>query len=136
MSETNLRRILQQDWVFAGSDAGCRAFGNSKVHPRAYGTMPVFYRLARAAGIAPAEIIRRMTLAPAAKCLLTDRGAVKPGLAADLVLFDENTLDSTADYTQSDRIASGIRGVWVNGVLSWSPETGITANRAGRFLRV
>ncbi len=136
MSETNLQRILQQDWVFAGSDAGCRSFGNSKVHPRAYGTMPVFYRLARAAGIAPEEIIRRMTLAPAAKCQLAGRGAVKPGLAADLVLFDENALDSAADYTHADRVAAGIHGVWVNGVLSWSPEMGVTANRAGRFLRV
>lgn len=136
MSETNLQRILQQDWIFAGSDAGCRAFGNSKVHPRAYGTMPVFFRLARAAGIEATEIIRRMTLAPAAKCQLFDRGAVKPGLAADLVLFDEQALDSAADYTHADRMASGIHGVWVNGVLSWSPEKGITANRAGRFLRV
>ena len=77
-----------------------------------------------------------MTLAPAAKCRLAGRGAVKTGLAADLVLFDEQALDSTADYTHADRVASGIRGVWVNGVLSWSPETGVTANRSGRFLRV
>ncbi|MBR2642727.1 MAG: amidohydrolase family protein [Lentisphaeria bacterium] len=136
MSEENLSRILQQDWVFAGSDAGCRSFGNSKVHPRAYGTMPLFFRLARAAGVPVPEIIRRMTASPAAKCQLAGRGVVKPGLAADLVLFDEKTLDSDATYTQSDRIATGIRGVWVNGVLSWSPEKGITANRAGRFLRV
>lgn len=136
MSEENLQRILQQDWVFAGSDAGCRAFGNSKVHPRAFGTMPVFFRRARIAGVPVPEIIRRMTLAPAAKCQLFDRGAVKVGSKADLVLFEEDKLSSDADYIHADRIASGIAGVWVNGVQAWSPEQGITADRSGRFLRV
>lgn len=135
MSEENLTRILQQDWVFAGSDAGCRAFGNSKVHPRAFGTMPRFFRLARAAGVPVEEIIRRMTLAPAAKCQLRNRGAVKPGLAADLTLFDENTLDSAAGYTCSDRIATGIAGVWVNGELAWSPDQKTISARSGEFLR-
>ncbi|MBO5690207.1 MAG: amidohydrolase family protein [Lentisphaeria bacterium] len=135
MSDKNLTRILQQPWVFAGSDAGCRSFGNSKVHPRAFGTMPRFFRLARAAGVPVEEIIRRMTLAPAAKCLLHDRGAVKPGLAADLTLFDENTLDSAADYACADRIASGIAGVWVNGELAWSPDQKTIAARSGKFLR-
>jgi len=135
MSEENLKIILKQDWIFAGSDAGCRAFGNPRVHPRAFGTMPRFFRMARAQGVEPGEIIRRMTLAPAAKFLLPRRGAVKPGLAADLVLFAEAKFDSRADYVRADRPAEGIRAVWVNGHLAYTPEDGVRPERAGRFLR-
>jgi len=135
MSEANLNTILKQDWIFAGSDAGCRAFGNARVHPRAFGTMPRFFRMARAQGVEPGEIIRRMTLAPAAKFQLPRRGAVKPGLAADLVLFDEEKFDSRADYVRADRPAEGVRAVWVNGRLAYTPEDGVRPERAGRFLR-
>ena len=135
MSEANLHTILRQDWIFAGSDAGCRAFDDGKVHPRAFGTMPRFFRLARTQGIATGEIIRRMTLAPAVKFQLPRRGAVKPGLAADLVLFDEERFDSAADYVQANRTAVGIRAVWVNGRLAYTPEDGVAADRSGRFLR-
>ncbi len=134
MSEENLKRILTLDWVFAGSDAGCRAFGNARVHPRAFGTMPEFFRIARAAGVDPGRIIRRMTLDPAVKFQLDKRGAVKPGFHADLVLFDEENFASAADYIHADRPAQGIRCVWVNGVAAYRPDTGISSGRAGRFL--
>ena len=74
-----------------------------------------------------------MTGMPARKFGLGDRGVVREGLAADLVLFDAATVRDVATFTDPQRPATGIHAVWVNGVLS-SRNQEPTGSRGGRFL--
>jgi N-acyl-D-amino-acid deacylase len=70
---------------------------------------------------------------PAARLGLNDRGTVKPGMKADLVLFDPATVTDRATFAQPRTLASGIQRVWVNGTLVWT-GTAVTAARPGRML--
>jgi N-acyl-D-aspartate/D-glutamate deacylase len=80
-----------------------------------------------------ATAIHKMTGLPARRFGLGDRGVVREGLAADLVLFDAETVRDAATFTDPQRPAEGIRAVWVNGVLS-SRDQVATGSRGGRFL--
>jgi len=77
--------------------------------------------------------IRKMTGLPARKFGLSDRGVVAEGRAADLVLFDAESVRDVATFTDPQRPAEGIRAVWVNGTLS-SRDQEPTGGRGGRFL--
>ena len=77
--------------------------------------------------------VHKMTALPARKFGLTDRGVVRAGHAADLVLFDAETVRDVATFTDPQRPAEGIHAVWVNGVLS-SRRQVPTGARGGRFL--
>ena len=107
-----------------------------KPHPRLYGTFArVLGHYARDEGVLPlAEAIHRMTGMPATKFGLVDRGAIRPGSAADLVLFDPLHIDDVATYDDPRRHPTGIAGVWVNGtrVVDDGVHTGA---RPGRALR-
>jgi len=74
-----------------------------------------------------------MTAMPAQRFGLADRGLIRKGYCADLVLFDPEKIIDTATFTHPISPAEGIAGVWVNGVLSYTAQ-GATGNRAGRFL--
>ena len=131
MSEANLDKILSRPWIVPGSDASLRApwgpLGADHPHPRAYGTMPEFYRRVRALGVSREEAVARMTSVPARRFGIARRGVVEKGAFADIVVWKEDEFRSTATYTTPHSFASGVRHVFVNGVLS-------TAGRAGRFL--
>ena len=135
MNEENLEKILAKPYVITGSDGSIRAFDDNTTHPRAFGTCPLFFRIA-AKNCDYASIIRRMTALPAAKFNLEGRGIVAPGYFADLVLLDLDKFDSKADYAVPNRRAEGITAVYVNGKLAYSPDEGIKTNRAGRMLRI
>ncbi len=79
------------------------------------------------------EAVRKMTSLPAQRFGLTDRGWVREGYSADLVLFDPHTVQDSATFADPVRAATGIHAVWVNGVLSYA-EQAATGQRAGRFL--
>ena len=79
------------------------------------------------------EAIRKMTSLPAARLSLTDRGTVKPGTWADLVLFDPATVTDRSTFSDPFVLSTGIRKVWVNGSLVWD-DTATTGARPGKVL--
>jgi N-acyl-D-amino-acid deacylase len=132
MSEDDVRRILRHPSTVIGSDG---LPNDPKPHPRLWGTFPrVLGHYARDAALFPlAEAVHKMTGLPARRFGLTDRGVVREGGAADLVLFDPATIRDVATWTDPQRPSEGIHAVWVNGVLS-SRDQVPTGERGGRFL--
>jgi N-acyl-D-aspartate/D-glutamate deacylase len=132
IAEEDMRRILAHPATMFGSDG---LPDDPRPHPRLWGTFPrILGRYSREEKLfSMADAIRRMTALPAGRFGLAQRGMIRAGYAADLVLFDPETIIDTATFTDPIRPARGIEGVWVNGVLSWTAE-GATGERAGRFL--
>ena len=119
MSEPDLRVFYQQPWVMVASDGG---IGMS--HPRGAGTFPrVLGRFVRNEQWMPLpEAIRRMTSLPAERLGLADRGTVREGMKADLVLFDPATIIDHATFEEPQRLSQGIHTVFVNGAPVWLRE--------------
>lgn len=137
MSEENLDKIYARPWIVPGSDASLRAswgpLGADHPHPRAYGTMPEFYRRVRALGFSREETIARMTSVPARRFEIPRRGTLEKGNFADVVVWDEKSFASRATYLNPHQFAAGVSCVMVNGVIPY--ENGVlTGNRAGHFL--
>jgi N-acyl-D-amino-acid deacylase len=140
MDETNLRKILQKPYVFIGSDAEARAhygiLGEGVPHPRAFGTFPrVLGNLVRGEGLMPiSEAIARMTVLPAKRVGLSDRGLISPGMKADIVVFDPDRIIDTTSFESSIRYPEGIDLVLVNGEMTVEGGEHL-GTRAGRALR-
>ena len=137
MSEANMWRILAKPWVMIGSDASLRAptgpLSHDHPHPRAYGTFGRFLRAAVDGRTVPlGEAIRKMTSLPAAHFRLADRGILRPGAFADVVVFDPATIQDRATFEQPHQFCAGIHAVWVNGAFSL--RDGQPLVRAGRYL--
>ncbi|QKZ12172.1 N-acyl-D-amino-acid deacylase family protein [Spirosoma sp. KUDC1026] len=117
MSETDVENILRYPNTMIASDAGVAKLGSDMPHPRAYGTNArVLGRYVRERKIIPLEeAVRRMTSLPAQRFRLTDRGLLRPGYAADIVLFDEKTIADEATYEKPHAYTAGISWVIVNG---------------------
>lgn len=132
MSEEDMRRILRHPATMIGSDG---LPNDPRPHPRLWGTFPrVLGRYSREEKLFPLpEAVRKMTSLPAQRFNLEGRGLIREGHFADLVLFDPETIIDTATFTDPIRPASGIKHVWVNGILSYTAK-GATGKRAGRFL--
>ncbi len=133
MTDSDVDRILAHPLTMVGSDGlPC----DPRPHPRLWGSFPrVLGHYARDRGLFPlATAIRKMTGLPADRFGLHDRGYVREGLAADLVLFDPARIADRATYDEPTTAADGVVGVWVNGVatLALGRPTGA---RAGRLLR-
>jgi N-acyl-D-amino-acid deacylase len=140
MSEENVKRQLALPWVSLGSDAGSKStegvFLKSSTHPRAYGNFARFLgKYVRDERVATLEEgIRRLTSLPAANAGLADRGALRPGAFADVVVFDPATIADRATYDAPHQYAVGVQHVFVNGtqVLRSGAHTGATPGRALR----
>lgn len=132
ISEDDMRRILRHPATMIGSDG---LPNDPRPHPRLWGTFPrVLGRYSREEKlISLPEAIHKMTGMPARRFGLEERGFIRKGYCADLVLFNPETIIDTATFSDPIRPAEGIAGVWVNGVLSYNAQ-GATENRAGRFL--
>ncbi|GAB3690083.1 amidohydrolase family protein [Spirosoma flavus] len=117
MSETDVENILRYPNTMIASDAGVAKFGKDMPHPRAYGTNArVLGHYVRERHVIPLEeAVRRMTSLPAQRFRLADRGLLRPGYAADIVLFDEKTVADRATYDQPHAYTTGIPYVLVNG---------------------
>ena len=132
MSEENIKLQLQQPWVKISTDAGgidpAWARGRGPVHPRAYGTFPrVLGKYARDEGVLPLEdAIRKMTSSVADRLGLRDRGLLRAGCYADVVVFDPATIGDRATFADPHQLSVGVRDVWVNGtgVLRDGEHTG------------
>ena len=132
ISEDDMRRILSHPATMIGSDG----LPNDPLpHPRLWGTFPrVLGRYSRDLKLFPmTTAIHKMTGMPAARFGLADRGLIKQGYCADLVLFNPETVRDTATFISPISAAEGITAVWVNGVLSYR-EGASTGQRGGRFL--
>lgn len=132
MSEDDVRAILAHPGTMIGSDG----LPNDRFpHPRLWGTFPrVIGQYAREQNLfSISEAVRKMTSLPAERFGLKDRGILREGYAADLVLFDAGTARDAATFSEPVKAANGIEAVWVNGILSYSNQAS-TGERAGRFL--
>lgn len=104
-------------------------------HPRLWGAFPrVLGHYSRDEGLFPLTVaVHKMSGMSAARYQLPQRGLIKTGYYADLVLFDALKVKDSATFSQPQQPAAGIDAVWVNGVLSYQHQA-VTGLRAGRFL--
>ena len=120
MSEENIRLQLKQPWIKFGTDAGSAdpATARGMVHPRTYGNFPrLFARYVREQQVIPLEdAVRKASSAVASRLSLTDRGVLKAGLKADVIVFDPATIADLATFEAPHRLSTGVRDVFVNGV--------------------
>jgi N-acyl-D-amino-acid deacylase len=102
------------------SDASIRVFGSGNPHPRGYGTNArVLSKYVRDEKIISLEeAIRRMTSLPAQKFQLKDRGILREGFAADIVVFDEKTVQDQSTYNKPHQYSTGFKYVIVNGKIT------------------
>lgn len=132
MEDADVDRILSHPATVVGSDG----LPNDPLpHPRLWGAFPrVLGHYARDRELFPLTVaIHKMTGLSAERFGLTERGFVREGYWADLVLFDAATIRDAASFTDPMQPAEGIAAVWVNGELSWQQRRP-TGTRAGRFL--
>jgi dihydroorotase/N-acyl-D-amino-acid deacylase len=120
MSEENIRLQLRQPWIKFGTDAGSQdpATARGMVHPRTYGNFPrLFARYVREQQVIPLEdAVRKASAAVATRLSLTDRGVLKAGLKADVIVFDPATITDHATFERPHQLSTGVRDVFVNGV--------------------
>ena len=120
MSEENVRLQLRQPWIKIGTDAAGHdpEHPHGLVHPRSYGTYPrLLGRYVRDEGVLPLEdAVRKMTSAVAARLSIRDRGLLREGQLADVVIFDPATIGDRATYEEPHKLSTGVRDVFVNGV--------------------
>jgi len=133
MDEQDVQRILAHERSMIGSDGLPH---DSFPHPRLWGTFPrVLGHYARDLNLFSLETaVHKMTGRTAAVFGLADRGVIREGAYADLVLFDPDTVRDTATYEQPIRPADGILETWVNGQSAYVHGQGATAARAGRLV--
>jgi len=117
MSEDDLRFAMRQPWVSIGSDGGVVPFGVGKPHPRNYGSFPrVLGRYVREERILSLpEAIRKMTTLPAQVLRLKDRAMLRPGMMADITIFDPEEVNDVATFANPHQFSQGIAYVLVNG---------------------
>ncbi|MFZ5972061.1 MAG: N-acyl-D-amino-acid deacylase family protein [Bacteroidota bacterium] len=136
MNENDLKTIMQYPFNMFASDAGINRFGAGVPHPRAYGTNArVLGQYVRELKIIRLEeAIRRMTSLPAQKFQLRDRGLLKEGMAADIVIFDEKTVGDAATFEKPHAYSKGFYFVLVNGKIT-AEHGRHTGERNGVVLR-
>ena len=120
MSESNIEQQLRQQWMKFGTDAGSQdpATAVGLTHPRAYGN---FTRLmghyVRERRVIPIEdAVRKASSAVATRLSLADRGLLRAGFKADVIIFDPNTIIDHATFERPHQLSTGVRDVFVNGV--------------------
>jgi dihydroorotase/N-acyl-D-amino-acid deacylase len=139
ISEDDLVRIMQHPATMIASDAapGVPTFGKDVPHPRAYGTFArVLGVYVRDKGVLTLEdAVRKMSSFPAARVGIVDRGVLRPGMKADVVVFDPATIKDRATFDKPHQYAEGVSAVIVNGRVALGGGQ-ITEERAGRVLRL
>ena len=140
MSEDNVRKESMLPWMSFGSDGEAPSpegiFLKSSAHPRAYGNfarlLAKYVRTDKAVTLQDA--IHRLTALPAANLSLKDRGLLKEGYFADIVVFDPNKIQDHSTYVKPHQLASGVKDVIVNGQLALSDGIA-TGAHSGQFVR-
>jgi N-acyl-D-amino-acid deacylase len=138
MSEDDVKTAMQFPWVSVGTDSAAiqpdGELGRGQPHPRSYGTFPriLGHYVRDEKVLSLPEAIRKMTSLAASQMKIADRGTLKEGLLADIVIFDPKTVADTATYDKPHQYPIGIDTVIVNGVLTvkGGKHTGAQAGRA------
>jgi len=135
IGEPDVERIMASPFTMIASDGGIPVFGDGVPHPRNYGTFArVLGRYVRERRILTLEdAIRKMSSMPASRAKLFDRGVLRAGLAADIVVFDPNAIVDRADFLKPHQYAEGVKHVFVNGKPALL-EGKVTEERPGRVL--
>ena len=130
MTDGDIEVFYKQPWVMVASDGGI-----DSQHPRGAGTFPrVLGRFVREKHwLTLPEAVRKMTSLPAQRLGLRDRGTLRKGTFADLVLFDPDTVVDRATFAKPMELPAGIKAVFVNGIKVWD-EDHPTGERPGRVL--
>ena len=131
MQEADVRVFYQQPWVMVGSDGGIGVR-----HPRGAGTYPrILGRYVREMRwLTLEDAIRKMTSLPAERLRLRDRGLIREGMKADVVLFDRARVIDRSTFQEPGRLSEGIERVFVNGVEVWK-DGAVTGARPGKPIR-
>ena len=131
MNEDDVKAFYQRPWIMVSSDGGI-----GSRHPRGTGTFTrVLGKFVREnKWLSLEEAIRKMTSMPAARLGLKDRGLIKKGMKADLVLFDANSVIDRATFAEPQNFSTGIKATFVNGVKVWDGDK-ITNATSGTILR-
>jgi N-acyl-D-amino-acid deacylase len=137
MGDKDVKNIMAYPFNMAASDAGIAVMGVNRPHPRAYGTNArVLGKYVRAEKVVSLEeAIRRMTSLPANKFNLKERGILKEGFIADMVVFDENEVTDMATFENPHQFSKGFKYVFVNGAMT--VDNGIhNGARKGMAIRI
>lgn len=122
MSEPDVALVLQQPWVSVDNDSSGTSpegiLGQEHPHPRAYGTFPRILRkyVREEKKLTLEDAIRKFSALPAQRMRLADRGALKAGMWADIVIFDPATVHDVATFENPNQLSQGMEYVLVNGV--------------------
>ncbi len=122
MSEQDIACALKQPWVSVDNDSQGTApegiLGREHPHPRAYGTFPRILRkyVREEKLLTLQDAIRKFSALPAQRMRLTDRGVLKQGMWADVVVFDPNAIRDVATFEKPNQLSTGMEYVLVNGV--------------------
>ena len=140
MDERDVELALKQPWVSVDNDSQGTSpeglLGAEHPHPRAYGTFPRILRkyVREEHLLSLEEAVRKFTALPAQRMRLTDRGVLKAGLAADVVVFDANAIRDLATFEQPNQLSVGMDAVLVNGVAVIE-DGKLTGKLPGKVLR-
>jgi N-acyl-D-amino-acid deacylase len=136
MGDEDVERIMRYPHTAFASDSGIRQFRSGRPHPRGYGTNArVLALYVREKGVLTLEdAVRRMTSLPARTFGLSDRGVIRPGMAADLVLFDPAKVQDKATFADPHQYSTGFDLVLVNGKVAVEDGAFTDAN-SGKVLR-
>ncbi len=140
MSEPDVVLALKQPWVSIDNDSQGTSpeglLGQEHPHPRAYGTFPRILRkyVREEHALTLEDAIRKFTALPAQRMRFTDRGVLKAGMAADVVIFDPATIKDVATFEQPNQLSQGMEFVLVNGVPVIS-QGKMTGALPGKVLR-
>jgi dihydroorotase/N-acyl-D-amino-acid deacylase len=140
MSEPDIVLALQQPWVSIDNDSGGTSpegiLGLEHPHPRAYGTFPRILRkyVREEHKLTLEDAIRKFSALPAQRMRLTDRGVLKAGMWADVVIFDPATVRDLATFDNPNQLSQGMEFVLVNGVPVID-QGKMTGAKPGKVLR-
>ena len=136
MHDDDLERLMEQPWTMTSSDGDLVPMGDGVPHPRTYGAFARKIGLyARDRGVVSLEeAVRSMTSLPAKVFGMPDRGVIREGAVADIVVFDLSAVDDVAEFTDPHHYSEGMVHVLVNGVAAIRDEE-FTGERPGRVLQ-
>lgn len=136
MHDDDLERLMAQPWTMTSSDGDLVPMGDGVPHPRTYGAFARKIGLyARDLGVVSLEeAVRSMTSLPATVFGMPDRGVIREGAVADIVVFDLAAVDDVAEFTDPHHYSEGMVHVIVNGVAAIRDEE-FTGQRPGRVLQ-
>ena len=134
MSEDDVRTIMQDPFTMIASDSGVREFGSGVPHPRGYGQCTSRRYVRELKIVSLEDAIRKMTSLPANVFGFRDRGQIREGFVADIVIFDENTVSDKATFENPHQYAVGFSSVIVSGGVVFNGEK-MTGTMTGKAIR-